>query len=374
MRDGAARRPTRRRRAAPGDDRGASSCRMMVGRELGDYYGKRRDRHRRGGPRGRRTAHAETAALNPTTLQRAPRRDPRRRWASRLRQGRARPRTGRRDPEHGSVRVGGRPADVAQPALGARRRDRLRARRPQALRATADTQRGRELLGGLDGQLTAPDHDTRAERRRVREAIERYNVVTPSPREPHHDPLGRQPAEGRARAQCSRAARGARALASRRAASTSARRARSTADAGAAAQGAAIIIISSELPELLGIADRIVVFFRGEVRGEFAAAGMDEEELAHVAVSGAARRRVRLDERTALAAPSARPLHGRPRRAGRRLRLPHDHRGRVPDVGQPHEHREVEQRGLRAGDRRDVRDHLRAASTSRSRRRRPRRG
>ena len=49
-----------------------------------------------------------------------------------------------------------------------------------------------------------------------------------------------------------------------------------------AEQGAAILVISSELPELLGIADRILVFFRGEVRGEFAAAGLEEEQLAHV--------------------------------------------------------------------------------------------
>ena len=54
-----------------------------------------------------------------------------------------------------------------------------------------------------------------------------------------------------------------------------------------AEQGAAIIVISSELPELLGIADRILVFFRGEVRGDFAASGLEEQQVAHVAVSGA---------------------------------------------------------------------------------------
>jgi ABC-type sugar transport system ATPase subunit len=54
-----------------------------------------------------------------------------------------------------------------------------------------------------------------------------------------------------------------------------------------AARGAAIVLISSELPELLGIADRIVVFFRGEVRGAFAAAEVTVEEIAHIAVSGA---------------------------------------------------------------------------------------
>ena len=57
----------------------------------------------------------------------------------------------------------------------------------------------------------------------------------------------------------------------------------------AAAQGAAIVLISSELPELLGIADRIVVFYGGEVRGEFSGGGMQEEDIAHVAVTGAHR-------------------------------------------------------------------------------------
>jgi ABC-type sugar transport system ATPase subunit len=51
--------------------------------------------------------------------------------------------------------------------------------------------------------------------------------------------------------------------------------------------GAGILIISSELPELLGIADRIVVFFRGEMRGSFdQVAGLQEESIAHVAVAG----------------------------------------------------------------------------------------
>jgi ABC-type sugar transport system ATPase subunit len=55
----------------------------------------------------------------------------------------------------------------------------------------------------------------------------------------------------------------------------------------AADQGAAIILISSELPELLGIADRIVVFYGGELRGEFRGDGMREDDIAHVAVTGA---------------------------------------------------------------------------------------
>ena len=56
----------------------------------------------------------------------------------------------------------------------------------------------------------------------------------------------------------------------------------------AAEQGAGIVLISSELPELLGLADRIVVFFGGEMRGEFSGMEMQEEAIAHVAVTGMA--------------------------------------------------------------------------------------
>lgn len=55
----------------------------------------------------------------------------------------------------------------------------------------------------------------------------------------------------------------------------------------AADEGAGVIMISSELTELLGIADRIAVFFEGELRGIFDARTTDEATLAHVAVSGA---------------------------------------------------------------------------------------
>jgi ABC-type sugar transport system ATPase subunit len=54
----------------------------------------------------------------------------------------------------------------------------------------------------------------------------------------------------------------------------------------AAEAGAGIVLISSELPELLGLADRIVVFFGGEIKGEFSREEMEEEAVAHVAVTG----------------------------------------------------------------------------------------
>jgi rhamnose transport system ATP-binding protein len=46
-----------------------------------------------------------------------------------------------------------------------------------------------------------------------------------------------------------------------------------------AAQGVAVLMISSELPEVLGMADRIVVLFEGVVTREFARAEADEDAI-----------------------------------------------------------------------------------------------
>ncbi|WP_200911733.1 sugar ABC transporter ATP-binding protein [Mesorhizobium sp. 1M-11] len=54
----------------------------------------------------------------------------------------------------------------------------------------------------------------------------------------------------------------------------------------AAEDGAAVIVISSELPELLGICDRILVFFEGALLAEFSRDEATEEAIAHVAVAG----------------------------------------------------------------------------------------
>jgi ABC-type sugar transport system ATPase subunit len=48
---------------------------------------------------------------------------------------------------------------------------------------------------------------------------------------------------------------------------------------GLAAKGAAVIVVSSELPELIGLADRIVLMHEGHISGEVSAAGADEEQL-----------------------------------------------------------------------------------------------
>jgi ribose transport system ATP-binding protein len=50
-----------------------------------------------------------------------------------------------------------------------------------------------------------------------------------------------------------------------------------------ARQGACVILISSELPEILGMCDRVLVLHEGRVAGEFDAAATTEEEVLHAA-------------------------------------------------------------------------------------------
>ena len=50
-----------------------------------------------------------------------------------------------------------------------------------------------------------------------------------------------------------------------------------------AAQGVAVLMISSELPEVLGMADRIVVLFEGRVMREFGRADATEDAIMHAA-------------------------------------------------------------------------------------------
>jgi ABC-type sugar transport system ATPase subunit len=48
-------------------------------------------------------------------------------------------------------------------------------------------------------------------------------------------------------------------------------------------QGACVILISSELPEVLGMCDRIMVMHEGRITGKFEAAWTSEEEILHYA-------------------------------------------------------------------------------------------
>jgi ribose transport system ATP-binding protein len=53
-------------------------------------------------------------------------------------------------------------------------------------------------------------------------------------------------------------------------------------------RGAAIVMISSELPEILGMSDRILVMRDGRICGEFARADATEENILNCALRGAA--------------------------------------------------------------------------------------
>jgi ribose transport system ATP-binding protein len=55
---------------------------------------------------------------------------------------------------------------------------------------------------------------------------------------------------------------------------------------GLAAGGAGVVVVSSDLPELLGVSDRIVVLHRGRVAGELAAEGATQERVMTLATGG----------------------------------------------------------------------------------------
>ena len=261
--------------------------RLMVGRDLGDHFRKRSIEH--GEPvlevDGLRSRDGR---LKPTSL--CVRRGEIVGVAGLVGSGKAELglALGGAIPSAGSVRVHGRLADLSQPrsalasGIGFVPDDRKRA----ALLPTRSV--AHNLSVAWMGELTrAGVLDARAERRRVRAAIERYAIVTASPRSrittlsggnQQKVVLGRVLERDLEVLVLSEPTRGI---------DVAAKREIYRLIQGRAEQGAAIVVISSELPELLGIADRILVFFRGELRGEFAAAGLAEADVAELAVSDA---------------------------------------------------------------------------------------
>jgi ABC-type sugar transport system ATPase subunit len=53
----------------------------------------------------------------------------------------------------------------------------------------------------------------------------------------------------------------------------------------AAERGVAIVMVSSELPELFGVADRIITLYQGAINGEFVPERSDEHEVAHAVLA-----------------------------------------------------------------------------------------
>jgi D-xylose transport system ATP-binding protein len=55
------------------------------------------------------------------------------------------------------------------------------------------------------------------------------------------------------------------------------------------AEGKAVMLVSSELPELMGMSDRIIMLHEGKIGGEFARADFSQEKLLAAAMGHAAR-------------------------------------------------------------------------------------
>ena len=53
-----------------------------------------------------------------------------------------------------------------------------------------------------------------------------------------------------------------------------------------ASEGAAVLMISSDLEEILGMSDRVVVLHEGELAGEVPRERMSEEAIMHLATGG----------------------------------------------------------------------------------------
>lgn len=51
-------------------------------------------------------------------------------------------------------------------------------------------------------------------------------------------------------------------------------------------QGACVIMISSELPEILGMSDRIIVIHEGKITGEFSKENANQEKIMRAATGG----------------------------------------------------------------------------------------
>ena len=52
-----------------------------------------------------------------------------------------------------------------------------------------------------------------------------------------------------------------------------------------AASGVAIIMVSSEMPEILGMSDRVLVMGEGQVRGDFVNQGLTQERILAAAIN-----------------------------------------------------------------------------------------
>jgi ABC-type sugar transport system ATPase subunit len=259
--------------------------RMMVGREIGDFYGKRRI-PRSGAALEVQELETPDGSLLPTSF--AVSSGEILGVAGLVGSGKSELglALGGAIPSVGSVRVAGKSADLRSPraslasGLAYVPEDRKRAAiLPN--RSVAENL----SLAWLDDLERGGVLNVRKEHTRVQEAISRYGIVTASERTPISALSGGNQQKVVV----------GRILALRPKVLVLGEPTRGI-DVGAkshiygllqdaAEQGAAIVLISSELPELLGIADRIIAFYRGRFCAEFQA-DVDEGALAHAIVTG----------------------------------------------------------------------------------------
>ena len=196
-------------------------------------------------------------------------------------------------------RVGGMSRRRRSPAAGARRRRRLHPRGPRARRAGRRVLRRREpgprpLPTGRRTAMAAAATSARSQRN-AEQRVEEFDIRTDVLDALGRVALRRQPAEGGAGPRAvSRPLTPVHRLAADPRPRRRLDRVRPQADRAERDQGTAVLIVSSELDEVLALADRIAVMYRGRIVAVVAAATRPRERIGLLMAGGDAPTRRRL--------------------------------------------------------------------------------
>ena len=247
--------------------------RAMVGRDLADFFPAR------AAPAGRGGARDRGMAAMPCWRASTSRSGAARSWASRDWRAPARPRSRTRHLRRPALRARRDAAATAAPSRAAlgratasragigflpddRKREGLAL--GQSLRDNAAL-----TLRAFARALAPPRARRHGQRRRWTRGCGRSTCAPRASTSPVRAALRRQPAEGHRRPLAGARPDSCSSSPSRRAASTSPPRPRSTPScATSPTRGRGILMISSDLPEVIGVSDRIVVMHEGRIAGE----------------------------------------------------------------------------------------------------------
>jgi ribose transport system ATP-binding protein len=128
------------------------------------------------------------------------------------------------------------------------------------------------------------DEGQKALRKTAKEYVDQLKVKTPSIRKPVSSLAATSRRWSSPNGCCATAT--SSSSTNRRAASTSAPRRNLQAAQGLAAQGKAIVVISSELPEILRLSHRIIVMCEGRITGELDGKTATQESIMTLAAQG----------------------------------------------------------------------------------------